>query len=354
MCIVTFDWEGNDANDKVRAFRKKGSISWAVIEVTNNCNLNCVWCYANSGKTPKQEHMEFADLKGLLKILADAGVRQVTYSGGEPTIYPHIREAVKAAKDYGFIVHMNTNGYVLTREFARDLKRLGLSQVQSNIDSTDPGKHDYMRGRKGSFGRAIKAMRNAREAGITVTSQTVLTRENESEIIDIFRLARGLGLQRSRVWDMMPSEGCALENAHLKPTDYIKTLRKLADFVEGNGGMHIESGEPFFPGDYKTGLKVSHVPCVASHGVLINFSFRGDVYYCVTHRKPMFNVFKDLNGERLDEFYKERLRGFLDSMELSEKCMKCPSLQTCRGGCNTRRGFSRENMDYFCSIAQEP
>jgi len=292
--------------------------------------------------------MELTDLKKLLRILADAGVRQVTYSGGEPTVYPRIREAVKTAKDYGFVVHMNTNGYVLTKEFATELKNLGLSQIETNIDSMNPKKHDYVRGREGSFKRAVKAMKNAREAGITVTSQTVLTKENENEIIDIFRFARSLGVQRSRVWDMMPSRGRGLENANLRPTNYIKTLRILADFVEKNGGKHVESGEPFFPGNYKTGLKVSNVPCVASHGVLINFSFRGDVYYCVTQRRPMFNVFRDLNGERLDEFYKDKLKRFLSSLKFSEKCTTCPSFDTCLGGCCTRREYSPDNIDYWC------
>ena len=96
---------------------------------------------------------------------------------------------------------------------------------------------------------------------------------------------------------------------------------------------------------------MSHVPCVAAHGVLANFSFRGDVYYCVTYRKPIFNVFRDMDGERLDVFYGERLRDFLGSARLSEKCMKCPSLKSCGGGCHTRRSFSKNGFDYWCPVA---
>jgi len=350
MCVVTFDWEENDAKEKVKQFRKKKSVVWAVIEVTNSCNLNCIWCYANSGykNKMKRQHMELGRLKKLVNILRDSGLKQITYSGGEPTVYPRIREAVKIAKDNDFVVHMNTNGFALTRSFAKELKSLGLSQIQTNIDSTSPGKHDYLRGRKGSFSRAVSALKNAREIGITCVSQTVLTKENEVEIVDIFKFARSLGLQRCRVWDMMPSSGCALENFDIRPTNYIESLKELARFAERTGGKHIESGEPFFPMDYKTSLEVSHVPCVALHGILVNFAFNGDVYYCVTQRKPMFNVFRDIDG-RFDEFYKVKLREFLGSAKLNSRCTECELLEKCKGGCYTRRRYSKEGMDYWCT-----
>ena len=41
MCVVTFDWEENDAKEKFKTFHKKKSLSWVVVEVTEACNLNC-------------------------------------------------------------------------------------------------------------------------------------------------------------------------------------------------------------------------------------------------------------------------------------------------------------------------
>lgn len=349
MCVVTFDWEDNDAKEKVKRFRKRRSPSWAVIELTKNCNLNCRWCYANSGGINKEEYnMPLSNLEKLLDILGESGVRQITYSGGEPTVYPKIREAVKMAKARGFVVHMNTNGLVFTRQMARELRSLGLSQIQTNIDSIDPKKHDYLRGRKGSFDGAVRALKNAKDAGITSVSQTVVTNRNEREITDIFAFARSMGLQRCRVWDMMPSEGAAMENIDLKPTNYVETLRELARFAERTGGKHIESGEPFFPLDFKTSLRVSHVPCVASHGVLVNFAYNGDVYYCVTQRKPMFNVFRDLEGP-FDRFYMKELDAFVRESRLSEECEKCGLFPKCKGGCITRRSFSNNGKDYWCT-----
>ena len=350
MCMVTFDWEDNDAKEKVKEFLKKGLLSWAVVEVTDACNLNCIWCYASSGygSRAKRNHMSKSGLERVVRTLAKAGVRQITYSGGEPTIYPHIRHAVRIAKESGMVVHMNTNGFVLTKRFAQELKKLGLSQIQTNIDSMSPEKHDRIRGRKGSFTAAVNALKAAREVGLTCASQTVLTKENEGEILDIFRFARSMGVQRCRLWDMMPPDQKGISD-DLMPTDYIGTLRDLAGFAEETGAFHIESGEPLFPLDYKTSMKVSNVSCVAAMGVLINISCRGDVYFCVTDRKPMFNIFRDLKGKELQEFYSRKLKERLDSSEPSKKCNECSMFEKCRGGCHTRRQLA-SNSDYWCRM----
>ena len=348
MCVVTFDWEENDAADKVKHFMEKRKLVWAVVEVTNACNFSCVWCYANTGykEKIKREHMPKKRLDELLKTLSDSGVKQITLSGGEPTVYPHLKYAVKKAKDMGFVVHMNTNGYLLTDKLALELKKLGLSQVQINIDSLKSETHDRIRGKKGSFHKALGALESARKAGITCVSQTVVTKNNESEICKIFRLARKMGLHRCRVWDMMPSEGCGMESFDIRPTNYIKTLEELAMYAEKTGAKHIEVGEPLFP-FHKTKIPTSHVSCVATAGVLTNISCSGDVYFCVTQRTPMMNIF-ELKGGNFQEAYEKRLNEFTSAFSLPVECADCASSERCRAGCHTRREHAG-GLDYWCT-----
>lgn len=348
MCVVTFDWEENDATEKVIFFMEKRKLCWAVVEVTNACNFNCVWCYANTGCNEKfsRRHMPRKRLDMLLEILHKSGIRQITFSGGEPTVYPHLKHAVKKAKGMGFVVHMNTNGYLLTDELALELKELGLSQVQINIDSMDSETHDRVRGKKGSFRRALSALESARKAGITCVSQTVVTKHNEKEVHKIFRMAREKGIHRCRVWDMMPSEGCGLESFDIRPTNYTKTLEKLVSFAEKTGAKHIEVGEPFFP-FHKTSIPTSHVSCVATAGVLTNISYNGDVYFCVTQRKPMMNIFS-LKGS-FQEAYEKRLKEFISAFNIPPECSSCEMSERCMSGCYTRREHTK-GLDYWCGM----
>lgn len=349
MCVVTFDWEENNAKEKFKTFEKKKSLSWAVVEVTEQCNFNCIWCYANANSNIKKQFMPRKDIIKLIDILADSGIKQITFSGGEPTTYPYITDAIEFAYDHGLIVHMNTNGFLLTKKFAKELHKAGLSQVQINIDSLDPDNHDITRGRKGSFKRAVLALKNAKEVGMTSVSQTVLTKKNENDIIDIFKFARNQGIQRCRVWDMTPSEGRAEDNMRLMPSNYILTLLKLTEFAYETNAQNVESGDPLFPLDYKLPLSVSGGEyCAAAAGMFTTISCRGEVYYCATLRKPLYNIWRDLDGYLLKEYHKMRVEEHLQLYQNHEVCGNCKFSKTCNGGCLTRRKFSKNNIDYWC------
>jgi radical SAM protein with 4Fe4S-binding SPASM domain len=288
------------------------------------------------------------NVEKLVQILADAGIKQITFSGGEPLLYPYIKEVVKEANDYDMIVHMNTNGYFLTKKLANELYKLGLTQVQINIDSLNPVIHDNIRGKKGSFNRAIKALKNAKDVGLTCASQTVITKLNEEEILDIFRFARSIGIQRCRVSDMI-NEGRATGKTDLMPTDYIETLKKLSEFAYETGAKNIESGDPLFPLNHEIKLELSGGFCPASIGLFTSISPQGDVYFCAMHRKILYNIFDTLEKEdNLNEIHKIKLKEFIQSKRESLKCRKCNYFKICQGGCFARYKHSIDSTDYWC------
>lgn len=349
ICVVTFDWESNDAVKKFSSFDKTKSISWSVIELTDYCNFNCKWCFANAASIKRPIHMDIGDVAKVLKTLADAGVTQITYSGGEPTLYPHLKKAISLANDLDMVVHINTNGYLFTKNMGLELKEAGLSQIQTNIDSIHPKKHDETRGRIGSFGRAIEALKNARDAGLTCVSQTVLTKENEGDILKILSLARDLGVQRCRVWDMTPSSGCARKNSQLLPGNYLSILQELSDFAYDAGAKNVEVGDPLFKQHIKTKLHISGGYCVSAASLIIYVSTRGDVYYCSTLKHHMYNIFEKISaGEDVGHTHRASVQQFIKQFNAPDRCHGCESESVCNGGCYSRRDFSGTNTDYWC------
>ncbi len=351
MCMVTFDWGENDAKKKFVNFDEIKKLCWVVVEITDYCNFRCKWCFANSWLNKNPEHMRFGDLKKLIHFLSDSGVKQITLSGGEPTLYPHLRDAIKEARKHDMIVHMNTNGFLLTEKLARELHSLGLSQVQITVDSLNPKKHETVRGVKGSWARAIKALINAKKTGMTAACQTVLTKENEGEVLDIFRFARKLGIQRCRVWDMTPSEGCSIENQKLMPSDYMSTLKRLCRYAELSGARNVESGDPLFNAHIKTKLNVTGGFCVAAAGLYTTISHRGDVYFCATIRKPLYNIFKVIPSTvDFNLFHRKKVVEYIRTLKIPSYCMKCPFIHKCMSGCYTRREFMWDDVDYCCKF----
>lgn len=345
MCIVTFDWEDCDAKKKVEMFDKKRTLSWAILELTDQCNFNCIWCYAKSGLSG--QHMSKENVKRIIEILANSKIIQITFSGGEPLLYPHLKESIKIAKDYGMVVHVNTNGYFLTKKLAKELYDLGLTQVQINIDSLDFRKHDQIRGKKGSFDRAIKALKNAKAVGLTCVSQTVLTKQNENEIIEIFKFAREIGIQRCRVWDMMPT-GHAEGKIDLRPTNYLDTLKKLYEFAYATGAKNIESGDPLFPLDYKINLNVIGGFCAALEGLFMTISSKGDIYFCCAKRDKLYNIFDIPENEKIANFHNSKINQYKSKLKIPSECRSCNRSSKYMCGCPARTGFTKSFKDYWC------
>ena len=82
-----------------------------LIEVTNNCDLKCPLCYANSGTG---EHLALEKIDKMLDFFIDSefgNAEILQISGGEPTSHPQIIEIIKLAKSKSIkYIMLNTNG----------------------------------------------------------------------------------------------------------------------------------------------------------------------------------------------------------------------------------------------------
>lgn len=337
MCFVTFDFEDTDARRKHLVFKRRGRVSWASVEVSERCDFRCRWCYVG-----KQEGTALGidEALDMIAVLAEAGVEQVTLTGGEPLLWPHTDSFVAEARDRGMVVHMNTNGYYLTGKRAKTLAGLGLSQVQMNIDSLDREKHDRIRGKPGSFDMAVKAFGNAHKAGIDTVCMTVATKENVSELVEIIRYAHSLGVSRYRVTDAVPS-GSALGMVNENVDDYIGLLSQLDSLFFDLGARAIESFEPLFQDSMvKTKLPIYGTGCVGLKGLFMAVNPSGDVYYCFSDRQPLLNIF---DSEDIQADYRQALGRIWNP---PAACDGCSQLSTDLGGCPAR--VKAKGFDYFC------
>jgi MoaA/NifB/PqqE/SkfB family radical SAM enzyme len=155
--------------------RHKQGIATPIIDIAYSyaCNLKCQHCTASRFEK-KGRKLASADL---LKISDEAhalGLCQFCISGGEPLIFKDIDEVINALQPDKFHLTMSTNGHFLTKETARHLKAIGLDKVKISLDDFH---NDNERG-DGAHQKAIDAMFNAKEAGLSVVVQTVVTRQN--------------------------------------------------------------------------------------------------------------------------------------------------------------------------------
>lgn len=118
-----------------------------LIEVTNYCNNNCIFCYNHCMKRKKK----FIDAELCKKVLKEAfelGTREVGfYVTGEPLLDKRLSEFIKYAKDLGYnYIYLTTNGILANIDRVRDLYENGLNSLKFSINAINKKDYEFIHG----------------------------------------------------------------------------------------------------------------------------------------------------------------------------------------------------------------
>ena len=142
------------------------------------CPLDCACCYADSKEMMDiSEPLTTEEWKDIIDKCRIAGIPMLTFTGGEPLTRPDIVELVRHAA--WFVTRINTNAYHLTRELAGALQKASLDGIQITLYSHDPGIHDALVGKEGAWKRTVEGVKNAVDAGLSVSINTPLVEKNK-------------------------------------------------------------------------------------------------------------------------------------------------------------------------------
>ena len=182
----------------------------AKIKLTMQCNLRCRMCtvWEQPGRLGAARCTLPPELvAGLLHDLRERGCRKVHFSGGEPTLLPHFRDVIVAARALEMQVNFTTNGTLLDRDFARFIVEQRVHAVAVSIDESSAARHDAVRGVAGAFKRTLKGIRRVQERvrrkghGPVLAVNTVVTRENIDRLDEMHELLQEMGIRR---WRLLP------------------------------------------------------------------------------------------------------------------------------------------------------
>jgi len=171
---------------------KRPVVVW---NITKQCNLKCIHCYAHAKNIPLDNELSTKDGKNLIDDLARFNVPVLLFSGGEPLIRKDLPELAAYTVEKGIRAVISTNGTLISQKTARLLKDIGLSYVGISLDGMEK-INDRFRGVKGAFQSALDGINNCKEAGIKVGLRFTINKFNESEISKIFTLLDEMEIPR--------------------------------------------------------------------------------------------------------------------------------------------------------------
>lgn len=171
---------------------KKPVVVW---NMTRACNLKCVHCYAKASEESHEKELTTGEAKAMIDDLAGFGAPVLLFSGGEPVARADLVELARYAVGRGMRAVISTNGTLITKEKAAELKEVGLSYVGVSLDGLEE-VNDRFRGKKGAFRAAMEGIRNCQEVGLKVGLRFTLNRLNVGEVPKIFDLLEKADIPR--------------------------------------------------------------------------------------------------------------------------------------------------------------
>ena len=212
-------------------------INYLRISVTDLCNLRCIYCMPKEG-IPKIQHediLSVEEIEEIVKVFVKLGVNKIRLTGGEPLVRKGILDIVErigkleGIRDFA----MTTNGLLL-KEYAKDLRALGLKRVNISLDTLDDKKYSSIT-RIGSLQRVMKGIEAAKEVGLTpIKINTVLVGGfNDDEIEDLVRLTEKEEID-VRFIELMPiGEAIKLKADHFLSNEIV--LQRVPNLIKIDG-----------------------------------------------------------------------------------------------------------------------
>lgn len=168
-------------------------------ELTHRCPLQCPYCSNPIELERASNEMDTATWRRIMEEAAEIGVLQVHFSGGEPTVRKDLEELVAHATGCGLYANLITAGVLLDQARIERLSAAGLNHAQLSIQDSDPANAERICGFRDGHKRKLEVARWIREAGLALTVNAPVHRQNLDHLEDIIELAVTLGAERLEV-----------------------------------------------------------------------------------------------------------------------------------------------------------
>ena len=283
----------------------------AIVYPTYLCNHNCIGCdYTEENKLKKVMTRE--EFLRVIDQLHDIGVCGMEFcGGGEPTLNPHLSEAIDRAVEHGIHFGMLTNGTNLTKPLQEHLVRFG-SYCRISLESAHKKTFDFYKrpaGEQAGFEKVVQNIKElvslrdqaAPDTQLQISIKYSIDGNNFSDVQQAIKLGRQLNVDsiQFKLIRNMPSE--------IQDQSAVDLLIERIERAKCNGSSHTHVV-------YDLSKSKLEGPCWLSP-LQVTVDALGDVYICCYYRHR-----KD--AHRLGNLFRKNLRDIWYSQEHWAKIMR--------------------------------
>jgi len=162
--------------------------------LTDRCNFKCHYCRGLKSKGD----LKLDDAERIMRYWISEGLKNVRFSGGEPTLYPHLGRLVKMAADNNVEhIAISTNGSAELNSY-KELIDCGVNDFSISLDACCSSSANVMSGVYCSYETILYNIEELSKLTY-VTVGIVVNDKNINECEDTIKLAYELGVGDIRV-----------------------------------------------------------------------------------------------------------------------------------------------------------
>jgi cyclic pyranopterin phosphate synthase len=218
------------------------TIDYLRLSITEQCNLNCVYCRSESKNCRMgtvEKGLTVKECTAIAEAAVGLGMKRIRLTGGEPLVHPGILDIISHLSSLDGLedLSLTTNGTLL-EGMAGKLAGAGLDRVNISLDTLDGESYRRVTG-GGNINKVLRGIEKSAEAGLTPVKINVvlLNGINAHEIRKFIELTRVKALD-IRFIEYMPFLGNQVWHQYFLPLDKVKEIAKSIAPIESVKGEH--------------------------------------------------------------------------------------------------------------------
>jgi PqqA peptide cyclase len=301
-------------------------------ELTHRCPLRCPYC-----SNPVELERAAGELaeEEWCRVLGEAaalGVLQVHFSGGEPMARRDLVSLIAAANRHGLYSNLITSGALGGEREITAFAAAGLRHVQLSFQDFDPANSDRIAGLAGAHARKTRFAAAVRAAGLPLTLNMVVHRQNLGGLPEMIDMALTLGARRIEIAHVQYYAWALANRAALLPSrrqldDATRIVEKARERLRGV--LAIDYVVPDYHG-------VRPKSCMNGWGrQFLNVTPSGKVLPCHAAESLPGIAFPSIRESSLaDIWYRsDAFNRFRGTDWMAEPCRSCERREVDWGGC---------------------
>ena len=322
-------------------------------ELTHRCPLQCPYCSNPTELERVNTELTTAEWQDVMRQAAELGILQVHLSGGAPTARKDLEDIIQTCTEVGLYTNLITAGVTLNRDRVMKFADLGLDHIQLSVQDVDPDNADRIAAYKGGMMKKIEVSKWVKEAGLALTINAPIHRQNIHNVPRMIEFAIECGAGRVEIAHVQYYAWALLNRSALMPTReaFMTAAKQVEEAREKYKGIIvIDAVVPDYYAKYPK-------PCMGgwARGI-INVTPSGRALPCHAAESITHLSFDNVKERKLADIWLngDAFNKYRGTEWMKEPCRTCSRREIDFGGCRCQ-AFAltgdAANTDPACSLS---